>query len=179
MPNHVANELVITGCDRAISNFINQASGIPIHWNGSEKPERIELLELSNFIHPELKNRGKELTIAYSKFGDEVVGYEWCIQNWGTKWGAYNTILKDQEWHGEGQVSYQFNTAWSTISPEVCLQMSILNPGLYFELNYFESLMGFQGTRRWHDNRILADQFEDYRDEQDSPFQYEPVVESY
>ena len=114
MPNHVANELVIRGDSPSIKDFIRFARGTGIHWKGSDKPEIVNDLELSHFLHPEWCNRGRELTMPYSALATgEPMGYDWCIENWGTKWGAYECVLMDEDHHGEGEISYQFNTAWS------------------------------------------------------------------
>jgi hypothetical protein len=43
------------------------------------------------------------------KDGYNQGGYQWCIQNWGTKWGAY-----DAAWDCD---CVTFNTAWSTAWP--------------------------------------------------------------
>ena len=43
------------------------------------------------------------------KDGYNQGGYQWCIQNWGTKWGAYDAAY-DYD-------CVTFNTAWSTAWP--------------------------------------------------------------
>lgn len=180
MPNHVANELNIAGDRSTLEDFERFARGEPIQWAGSDKPNRVSELELSNFIHPELKNRGRELSIPFSDLangGD--MGYDWCTKNWGTKWGAYDTHFFNQEQLGEGEISYQFNTAWSPFNLEVCLSMSKLFPSLRFELNYFEEGMGFEGKRIWSGNLgIQLDHCHDMKDDSDGGFKHNCEVTS-
>ena len=175
MPNHVANELVIKGESSALKDFIRFAKGTGIHWKGSSKPTVANDLELSHFVHPEKGNRGRELPIPFSAMGTgERMGYDWCIDNWGTKWGAYRVVLKDESEHGEGEISYQFNTAWEPFSNQVSIAMASVFPTLRFELTYFEPLMGFKGERVWNHTDGLVMKFHDeYREDEDCPFQYE------
>jgi hypothetical protein len=178
MPNHVANELIIRGESSVIKDFIRFARGVGIHWRGSEKPEIVKDLELSNFIHPELCRRGQELSMPYSAMATgEPMGYDWCIEQWGTKWGAYEVTLRDEDWHGDGEISYQFNTAWEPFNNRVCIEMAKLFPALRFELTFFEPGMGFQGSIIWdHTNGVISKSTDDYTWESDCPFHYEPLV---
>ena len=178
MPNHVANELIIRGDSPSIKDFIRFARGTGIHWKGSDKPEIVNDLELSHFLHPEWCNRGKELTMPYSALATgEPMGYDWCIENWGTKWGAYECVLMDEDHHGEGEISYQFNTAWETFNNRVSIAMSSVFPTLRFELTYFEPGMGFKGERVWnYTDGLVMKCVDDYRDDDDCPFQYECLV---
>jgi len=67
--------------------------------------------------------------------------YEWCIQNYGTKWGDYETT---QEWDGDTLVLH-FRTAWSP--PLVAMKhISAKWTDLTFEIAYFEQGAGFQGS---------------------------------
>lgn len=178
MPNHVANELVIKGESSELADFIRFARGTGIHWKGSDKPEIINDLELSQFIHPELSKRGQELSMPYSALGTgEPMGYDWCLNNWGTKWGAYDCILHGEEFHGQGEISYQFNTAWSTFNAEISTAMSNVFPTLRFELNFFEPGMAFKGTRIWsHQTGIELDTCTDLESEDDHDFNHPCMV---
>jgi hypothetical protein len=178
MPNHVANELVITGEPSTLEDFARTARELPVQWKGSPKPEVFNRLELSQFVHPELAKRGQELSIPYSDLaGGGPMGYDWCIKNWGTKWGAYDCIYASQEIHGPGKISYQFNTAWSPFNPEVSLAMSKLFPTLRFELNYFEPGMAFKGTRIWNDAEgIVSDECTNFDWDQGDNFQHQCIV---
>jgi hypothetical protein len=77
-------------------------------------------------------------------------GYEWCIENWGTKWNAVRAVHAEngERWDENGReflrVTISFDTAWSPPEP-VILRASELHPALRFELRYFESGAGFNG----------------------------------
>lgn len=156
MPNHVANELIVLGTSAELRFFERFARGVPVWWKNSEKPEIIKHLELSQFIHPEPASNGQEVSIPYSSMAtpEKLDGYQWCIENWGTKWGTYDCILIDEETAGEGTLCYQFNTAWNPFNHKVGEAMSKAFPCLRFHLSYFETGMGFQGHRTWNSSGI-------------------------
>lgn len=68
-------------------------------------------------------------------------GYEWCTENWGTKWGICNAELVND---GDTYLDYEFRTAWSPPEP-VVHAMSKKFPKLKFDLRYFEGGAGFNG----------------------------------
>lgn len=42
--------------------------------------------------------------------------YGWCIQNWGTKWSAYEILVHEHDAIG-GKLVFEFQTAWSFPNP--------------------------------------------------------------
>lgn len=72
-------------------------------------------------------------------------GYEWCIANWGTKWGICNPYLADDtDW----ELFYDFDSAWNAPLP-VILKMSEMFPTLTFEIHFDEPGCQFQGTTQF------------------------------
>lgn len=55
--------------------------------------------------------------------------YDWSIQNWGTKWNAHETDIKDNV--------ILFDTAWSPV-PELMLKLSSIFPENIFEYDFAE-----------------------------------------
>lgn len=57
----------------------------------------------------------------YIKDGFNSGGYEWCVENWGTKWGFYNTTVSDiQKMHdGKFILEYHVQTAWAPAIPVI------------------------------------------------------------
>jgi hypothetical protein len=82
------------------------------------------------------------------KDGFNSGGYEWCVANWGTKWGIYNAKkLKKAPPRikmPKGSLAYTFETAWSPATT-IILAMSERFPALRFECRYYERGVGFQG----------------------------------
>lgn len=67
------------------------------------------------------------------KDGYNSGGYEWCCENWGTKWNAYD-IGFDYE-------AILFNTAWSTPKP-IFAELSKRFPELQLEVEYADEDIG-------------------------------------
>ena len=98
------------------------------------------------------------------KDGFNSGGYDWCLQNWGTKWGICDSE-KQEEYGWEGkedkEVMYKFQTAWSPPNP-IILRMSKLFPDLEFEMRYFEGGGGFNGIYRCKNGEVQRDEQGDY-----------------
>ena len=175
MPNHVANELTIEGEDPQLNHFRRFSKAETIRWKGSHNEPYMNDFEASRFIHPEPHNDGGTLDMDYNTHG-----YDWCIKHWGNKWGAYDVHVMDQDVHGEGIISYQFNTAWSPFSMEFCLQMSKLFPQIRFDYRFFEEGMGYMGQHLMYQGMVknIIDKEFRFKEEVETHFQYEPVVTS-
>jgi len=59
-------------------------------------------------------------------------GYEWCSENWGTKWNAYEVERRDYD-----RVCITFQTAWCPPGP-VIVELHKRFPTLTLHLEYFE-----------------------------------------
>ena len=79
--------------------------------------------------------------------------YDWCCENWGTKWDAQDTDIS-----ADGSV-INFETAWSPPIP-VITELARRFPDFRFELEYEEPGMGFEGTCVWESGNMILD---DYR----------------
>lgn len=90
-------------------------------------------------------------------------GYNWCLNNWGTKWG-----ICDANYQGihiqktQIKLSYNFITAWSPCNP-IILKMSKMFPKMKFVYRYWEGGSGFRGTIIFKANKILKDSCYDYK----------------
>ena len=90
-------------------------------------------------------------------------GYDWCVKNWGTKWGIYSAVLKETKLAGKrSKVAYTFRSAWSPPLP-VINAMSIKFPQLKFKLKYYERGVGFKGTFEVQAGQVSAEKQESYR----------------
>jgi len=149
MPNWCENTLRVTGDPGSLGKFKKQAEGPNGHLDANKfipYPEEFALLdsvakdpltseETTRAVMMGLK--GKDLT----RDGYNQGGYDWCIQNWGTKWNFSEITIEEISSH---ILIYEFLTAWSPPEPLV-IKMSQMFPSLKFELEYREEGVDFEG----------------------------------
>ena len=159
MPNHVECDLYVTtrnGLDETQQKeAAEQLKRFKTHARG-EKPEAGEQVWLDHHVfipypqrfvdqdklHDEAMARAErgEITRAEAwrvKDGFNSGGYEWCRENWGTKWGIYQSkLIEEKSYEGES-LAYTFQSAWSPPLP-VILKMSADFPLLSFWLDAYE-----------------------------------------
>jgi len=89
--------------------------------------------------------------------------YDFCVNNWGTKWDIGADIGTDrEEWHGlkatrvGNQVSTTFDSAWA---PPVGLYEKLVELGYKVEATYFEPGMAFCGV--WDNGDDLYTEYSD------------------
>ena len=139
MPNHCANELIVKGPADQVSAFRERA-----------KADKCAL-DLNNFIPmpQELRDEvvepihDKERWNALNEKYGTANGSVWGLNNWGTKWGAYDVEVTDE---GNGYVTYLFYTAWGPFDQHVLAKMSEEYPDLLLNLVFAERLMDFWGA---------------------------------
>ena len=81
---------------------------------------------------------GKQYLLNIANHGAKC-WYEWSIQNWGTKWNAYDLsygVAPDSK-----EVIFNFKTAWSGV-PELMGKLVEKFPDLYFEYEYADEDWG-------------------------------------
>ena len=178
MPNHVENDLVITGPNEDLLAFKEFARGPA----GSNSTSREAILSahkfipmpddfwLNDFVCPECAYReakkddddwGRRCPAcdkSFLKDGFNRGGYQWCVAHWGTKWGLYSVEVKTEE---SERISYSFDTAWSPPEPVVKAMVQRF-PSLTFDLSYFEGLMEYQGHLQVRGEEVLTDWSGDY-----------------
>ena len=137
MPNWCANKLTIRGPEADVRAFKDRAVGHS-PWS---RPE-----ELVN-VEPNVLNFHSLVPVPDEvlKAGYKAAGCDWEKQNWGCKWGAYETRIID-EW--EGLVMYEFNTAWSP-PMEFMETVAKKRPTLLFVLEYEEPGCAFKGLAKF------------------------------
>jgi len=153
MPNHVDQDLYVTGDVESLKSFLEFSK------------EDDKLLSANKFIpYPDeytvLDKIAEEQRLKgnYSaKDGFNSGGYEWCCNNWGTKWGIYDASILSQKLEGKkGRLKITFQSAWSPPLP-VILAMSKKFESLKFKLKYYEMGMGFKGTYIAEKGEVLED----------------------
>jgi len=135
MPNWCENRLTIQG-DKAVldeievKHFRDTTDGAELDFN--------TIIPYPQECKDADARESKEMGFA-SVFSEE--GYNWCCNNWGTKWNAKSTSSLRVD---DNELEVTFDTAWSPPIP-VVLAFSTLYPQLVFELQYVEYGCGFGG----------------------------------
>lgn len=137
MPNHVDSYLEISGKPKLINKLMKQ---IEITESESTKENEKTIFSCHKVIPQPIFQ------------GDEW--YEWRIQNWGSKWGAYDIQVAEPNWESGNWVLY-FNTAWSPITP-VIEELSKQNPKLRLHYRYYESGSDFWGKETYEGGVLIA-----------------------
>jgi hypothetical protein len=85
-------------------------------------------------------------------------GYEWCIANWGTKWGFCDVEREVRP----RSIIFTFQTAWSPPEPLI-RKLGEMFPKLEFTLKYYECGGGFSGKLHIKDGEINEEYNDNYR----------------
>jgi len=149
MPNHVTTNMVLIGKDEDITKCTNEiiVDGqfdfntiipIPVELKNTRSPACI----LSDEEYEKLDENEKLYSYISETIDKEFISkygannwYDWCIANWGTKWGAYDTITD------EGSSYITFQTAWSFPEP-LMLKLSEKYPTIEFECEFADEDIG-------------------------------------
>lgn len=103
---------------------------------------------------------GVELDTIWLQDGYNSGGYEWCIQNWGTKWSASEVVI-DSHPNEPHSALIHFDVPWCPPLP-VVQALAEKFPGHEFLLEYYEGGIGFCGEARWNDGVLVSHRCEDY-----------------
>lgn len=176
MPNHVTNQLSITS-DKQTIDKIKQEIFVDEKFDFnriSPMPEILSSMVSSSDIDEAkfrlgLKNRYsttnsnidefvvEQLINAYKQTGF-VYWYDFALENWGTKWNAYEVhITMNNE-----NINVQFETAWSTPEP-IIRKFSLLYPHAEFKVAYADEDFGANcGNYVYKDGEIIDDYCPEY-----------------
>jgi len=130
MPNWCDNTLIVRADPSNLRELRKFAKVVM-----SKSDDEVELLVFDNLVPvpQDIKDSGDE--------------YQWCVDNWGTKWDATNTFASEHtRIDGNGKTTiYSFITAWSP-PEEWVKRVAKLFPTLEFTLEYNEPGIGFSGS---------------------------------
>jgi hypothetical protein len=164
MPNHITNRLTIIGTEEQVKQvreaikgeredqFIdfNKIAPIPKELENTQSPLRI--ISQKEYNEQERRIRENDLTDNEKNWGlsrgltqkladeyREKFGhadwYGWQIENWGTKWNAYDQCSIDEN-------VIEFQTAWST-PHSLLVNLSIMFPEVTFEVRFADEDFGY------------------------------------
>lgn len=156
MPNHTSTLLTVTGPNKEIESFMKKAAGkdsvlsfqslypLPSELVGSRAP--------SNPETDEEKERSEHLRQLYGYDN----WYEWCIENWSTKWDCYD---QDEEWNEEDvdggykTIKLYYYTAWSPAT-NFYTEVSKQFPSLEFRHEFADEGGGFLGYEEFQNGEM-------------------------
>ena len=171
MPNWCSNDIVIYGNHDNLFAFykayiqekVVQEDKKYKVWK--EENPNAGVLETANFIAYVQKD---DVLSTFFPCPDEYLsqkgfnsgGYEWCLQNWGTKWSESSTMEVTNNWaYSDGtnkinKIYYSFDTPWG---PPIdgYKKISEKFPELYFTHFYSEPLMDFAGGIVYHNGEDI------------------------
>jgi hypothetical protein len=163
MPNHITNRLTIIGTEEQVKQvteaikgeredqFIdfNKIAPIPKELDNTQSPIRIisqkeydeqeKRIAEGNLTDNE-KNFGlsrgltQKLADEYRKKFGHSDWYNWQIENWGTKWNAYEQVKVENV--------IEFQTAWSTPFA-LLVNLSLMFPEVTFEVRFADEDFGY------------------------------------
>ncbi len=120
MPNHVYHSITVTGKKEAVDNFkkhftVDKSQVVAFDFNTIiPMPEHI--------FHGNLGDEER------TKYGRDN-WYDWSLDNWHTKWNAYDTELVED---ADESFSFNFQTAWSFPQP-IIDKLIEMHPDLVFD----------------------------------------------
>jgi len=152
MPDWYSNILIITGIKEEREKFINKIK--PVFIDGDNQYKK-DMFGINKNDKEELKKSEKNKEIktytpllhslypipqSIIKEGDDAE-YNWCIQNWGTKWDVLDLQIE----HYEDITVLKFDSAWN---PPIKWLKNIAPQwsNLSFTLKYFKTIISSEGT---------------------------------
>jgi hypothetical protein len=162
MPNHCYNHLTIEGDNDELKRFKEFAQGP--HPGDEGQDIRVEDGSMKR-LPPEIEPLccDKFITMPEEILKKDGAWYEWCIKNWGTKWGCYETIVSSSD----GVLQYDFQSAWAPPCI-VVTEMGRLFPALRFHHYYEEPGCDFEGDLIIENGQVVTDDCRKYTQQCDS-----------
>lgn len=143
MPNHVENRLIIKGSKEQIEEVKDFLKG-KYNDGTDHNIDFNKITPMPKWVFNENLSSKDE-----KKYGKENCWLEWSIKNWGTKWNAYQSDLKDEE------NIIRFMTAWNGV-PELMKKLGFIFPKLEFEYAWASEDFGYTvGLIKYKDTDIL------------------------
>jgi len=139
MPNHVSNRIVIIGTQKGFQDTI--VNTITTNNGDGDQIDFKKLIPIPRHIYQNHLSKDDELD-----FQSHNCWSEWNRKNWGTKWNAYETVIK----YGD-ELIIDFQTAWSVPYPFIIALSNLL--ATKFKLKYYDEGGCFWGIEEWEDGK--------------------------
>jgi len=139
MPNHTYN---IISVEEKYADKLKEIAEVGLCRYYFPMPEELDGSKSgSESIKPEWQKKSSEEL--KEKYGADN-WYDWCIYNWGTKWGCYDSQIDDGV--------YDFVTAWCPPNDRVFEALAKDIPDFVFT---FEEETGWGGEYQYQDGKVL------------------------
>lgn len=166
MPNWCENELSIRGPKKDVQQLLAHVDGgeenrfdfnslIPYPKVYADKDAWAELEQARIHSLPEAERQG----IPWPEDGYNHGGYDWCHDNWGTKWPASKIVLdfEPDDYDDDTpfcHAEFRFETAWSPPVP-VIENLAVRFPMVKVQLRFYERGAEFQGWLTFDKGRLV------------------------
>ena len=117
-------------------------------------------LRMRTDVTPEQWELGKKAYENQSKYGAPT-WYEWSVNNWGTKWNAYECAAREL---GTEHSELSFWTAWSPPHP-VLQRLSEQHPDITIEHEWADEQIGMNCGRRLYSDGCMQEENIPFGDE--------------
>jgi hypothetical protein len=171
MPNHIATILRVSGPQNSVEEFCEKAKKVEVDEDGRAKETCLSADAL--FPMPAELDTSKGGPPSPFSGTEQLRGellekcgydnwYDWCIANWGTKWGFYDISESPDitETSIGTTAEYRYMTAWSPAT-KLFLKVSRMFPDLNFYHQFADEGGNFVGEETIANGEILHSQ--DYR----------------
>lgn len=153
MPNWCLNEIIVTGDNKTLNEFVAFVKSDKSDFDFNKIIPYPEEFAKADKAYKELSDEEK----MKAKDSFNSGGYEWCIENWGTKWLPDNPYLRKEK----ETIEIGFDTAWSPSLP-ITAKLTELFPTLTFIHKYEEPGMDFSGYVKYEGGKIVEQECGDY-----------------
>ena len=154
MPNWCQNYLSVSITDQTTIDNLNDF--ISFNESDESKLDFNKLIpipeEIRNTNSPNNSETKQELI---DKYGVDN-WYEWCVQNWGTKWNAKSDMIVEKN---DTSIKYMFDTAWAPPIPWI-MKLIDKYPNFDINLEYEEPMMNFGGKIEFNNGEINIIEYE-------------------
>lgn len=173
MPNHCQNTLLIVGSPKDLKKFLGACKNPNFgkrrknetgrrqrdgrEWTIFEGnfpcPTELVATEAAFYADEKLQRELVKIEKANLKKYGFRNWYDWCNDNWGTKWGDYDTHIDDE--YKRDKARFEFVTAWAP-GTEGLKRISALHPELAFVNSYEEEGCNFIGCDAFYRGKIIS-----------------------
>lgn len=158
MPNWCENDVYVRGPRSEVEKVVAHLKSDNREFDFNKVipyPEKLRQMDEDanafSYFNKEVQNLSQEeITVrreAYKKKwgtdkdGFNSGGYEWCHENWDTKWNACDITSRMNK---NGSAFYSFSTAWASPT-KVFVALSRLFPKVLFRIKWYERGMAVKG----------------------------------